>query len=48
MLSTLNDMLPVGVPAPELTVTVTLLFAPYVTVVGGVIVVVVAARSTLN
>jgi hypothetical protein len=46
--STLNDTLPVGVPAPELTVTVTLPFAPYVTVAGGVIVVVVAARPTLK
>lgn len=48
VLSTVNDTLPAGVPAPELTVTVTLPFAPYVTVAGGVIVVVVAAPPTLN
>jgi len=46
--STLNDTLPVGVPTPELTVTVTLPFAPYVTGEGGVIVVVVTAPPTLN
>lgn len=49
VLSTLNDTLPAGVPAaPELTVTVTKPFAPYVIVAGGVIVVVVVARPTLN
>ena len=41
-LSTLNETSPVGVPAVELTVTVTLPFVPYVTV-GALIVVVVAA-----
>jgi hypothetical protein len=46
--STVNDTLPVGVPAPELTVTVTLPFSPYVTVAGGVIVVVVTAEPTLK
>ncbi len=46
--STDNDTLPVGVPLPELTVTVTLPFAPYVTVAGGVIVVVVGVAPTLN
>jgi hypothetical protein len=46
--STVNDTLPVGVPVPELTVTVTLPFAPYVTVAGGVIVVAVTAEPTLK
>jgi hypothetical protein len=41
-LSTLKETSPVGVPAVELTVTVTLPFVPYVTV-GALIVVVVAA-----
>lgn len=48
VLSTLSDTLPVGVPTPELTVTVTLPFAPYVIAAGGVIVVVVTAPPTLN
>ena len=46
-LSTLNDTLPPGIPATELTVTVTLPFAPYVTA-EVLIVVVVAARPTLR
>ncbi len=41
-LSTLNDTFPVGVPAVELTVTVTMPSAPYV-IGGAVIIVVVAA-----
>ena len=47
--STVNETLPVGVPDPdEVTVTVTLPFAPYVTVAGGAIVVVVTAEPTLK
>jgi hypothetical protein len=45
--STLNDTFPVGVPAAELTVTVTLPSVPYVTA-GAVIVVVVAAGFTIR
>ena len=43
--STLNETFPVGVPVAELTVTVTIPFAPYVTV-GALIVVVVAPAPT--
>jgi hypothetical protein len=45
--STLNDTIPVGVPVAELTVTVTLPSAPYVTE-GAVIVVVVDAWFTIR
>jgi hypothetical protein len=46
-LSTVNDTLPVGVPAVELTVTVTLPFVGYITA-GALIVVVVAACFTVS
>ncbi len=45
--STLNDTLPDGIPADELTVTVTMPFEPYVTP-GVVILVVVGARLTIR
>ncbi len=45
--STLNCTVPVGDPASELTVTVTMPFAPYATA-GALIVVVVAAFKVVN